>query len=72
MQQSLSELWPGPHTKCQDILVNLQTVQIRIKILQIAQEATVSIPNGLSVLALETLPVYCLPKLMPLFRKITQ
>lgn len=70
MLQSLSKLWPGPYTKCQDTLVNLQTVQIRIKILQTAQEATVSIPNGLSVLALETFPVSCLPKLMPLFWKI--
>lgn len=26
MQQSLSRLWPGPYMKCQDTLVNLQTV----------------------------------------------
>lgn len=26
MQQSLSRLWPGPYTKCQDTIVNLQTV----------------------------------------------
>lgn len=67
MQQSLSELCPGPYTKCQDTLVNLQTVQIRIIILQTAQEATVSIPDSASVLALETLTASCLPKLMPLF-----
>lgn len=67
MQQSLSELCPGRYTKSQDILVNLQTVQVSIKILQIAQEAIVSIPNGAYVLALETLPVSCLPKLMPHF-----
>lgn len=67
MQQSLSKLWPGPYSKCQDTLVSLQTVQIRIKILQTAQEAIESILNGVSVIALETLSVSCLPKLMLLF-----
>lgn len=67
MQQSLSKLWPGPYSKCQDTLVNLQTVQIRIKILQTAQEAIESILNGVSVIALETLSLSCLPKLMLLF-----